>query len=112
MQRHQKMILSCELFSCNQSKTVDIHFHDTYYIIAQGHLYLLLAFIVWLLWFLFMLTKKLYSKGLTWAHVIISFLTVLFLLFLLNVGGDILNPTRRRHLDYSNLNTFDQYSRI
>ena len=104
------LLLVLASFIMTQERTVDIHLHDTYYVIAQGHVFIFLAFIVWVLWFLYLLTRKLlYSKTLTWIHVIITLLTLLFLLFLLNFGGDTFNPTPRRYLDASNWTTFNRY---
>lgn len=104
------LVLVVTSFLINQSRTIDIHVHDTYYVIAQGHVFIFLAFIVWVLWALYLVTRKiLYSKSLTWVHVIITLVTLLFLLFLLNFGGDILNPRPRRYLDYSNWTTFNRY---
>ena len=106
------LVLVLISFFLNQDRTVDIHLHDTYYIIAQGHLFLFFAVIVWFLWFLYLLTAKvLYSTSLTWTHVAITLSTVLFLLFLLNFGGDIFNPRPRRYFDYSSWNSFNVYSR-
>ena len=97
-------------FFLTQNRTIDIHVHDTYYVIYQGHIYYFFAFIVWVLWCLYLLTRKvLYSKALTWIHVIITLLTLLFLLFLLNFGGDILNQSPRRYLDASNWTAFNRY---
>jgi heme/copper-type cytochrome/quinol oxidase subunit 1 len=97
-------------FTLTQDRTIDIHLHDTYYVIAQGHVFIFLAFIVWFLWFLYLLTRKvLYSKTLTWIHVVTTLLTLLFLLSLLNFGGDIFNLSSRRYLDASNWTTFNRY---
>jgi heme/copper-type cytochrome/quinol oxidase subunit 1 len=106
------LVLVLISFFLDQSKTVDIHVHDTYYVIAQGHVFIFFAFIVLVLWFLYLLTKKfLYSKSLTWTHVIITLFPLLFLLFLLNFGSDIINPRPRCYLDYSNWNKFNAYNR-
>jgi heme/copper-type cytochrome/quinol oxidase subunit 1 len=106
------LLLVVTSFLLNQNRTIDIHVHDTYYVITQGHFFIFLAIIVWVLWILYMVTNKvLYSKSLTWVHVIITLVTLLFLLFFLNNGGDIFNPKPRRYLDYSNFTTFNRYER-
>ena len=104
------LVLVLTSFFLHQDKTLDIHVHDTYYVIAQGHVYIFLALVVWFLWALYLVTRKiLYSKSLTWIHVIITLLTLLFLLFLLNFGGDLFNQSPRRYLDYSVWKTFNRY---
>jgi hypothetical protein len=104
-------VLVLTSFFLNQNKTVDIHFHDTYFVMSQGLVFFFFAFIVWVLWFVYLLTRKiLYSKSLTWTHVIITLLTLLILLFLLNFGGNIFDPKPVRYLDYSNSNAFNTHN--
>lgn len=92
------------------SRTVDIHVQDTYYVIAQAHILWLFAFFTWFLGLIYLLTRKLlFSKTLTWIHVILSILSVFFLLFLMFFSGTIPNEPPNQHLDYNNWNTFDEY---
>ena len=92
------------------NKVVDFHVHDTKYVIAHLHIFWLLAFIVWLLWFLYlMLHKFLHSKTMTWIHVIVTLLTVIFLMILL--GNNLFYPQPRRYLDLNDWHSFDRYDR-
>lgn len=63
--------------------SVDIHLHDTYYIVPVKYFLWLPASLMMLLWLLYLLTKRfLYSSTLTWLHII---LTVFFSVFILVV---------------------------
>ncbi len=99
-------------FTFNRNSTVDIHFHDIYFIIAHTHVFWLLAILALLLWTLYLLTHKiLYSKALTWTHVIITLLTFILFALTLFFGDNFLNPTPRRYYDYSTWNSFETYSK-
>lgn len=88
-------------FFHNGGRTVDIHVHDTYFVLTYGSVFMVLAFGVWILWFLYQLTHKaLYSKGLTRIHVVTTLLTVVFLLLLLYLGEPESQPGS--HVDYRN----------
>lgn len=81
-------------FIFNQGNTtVDIHLHDTYFIIANVQIFWLLAFISLLVWTFYLLTyKKLYSATLAWIHIITTGLTIILLgsiLFLSNIKQQI-----------------------
>src|SRR5688572_4819771 len=96
-------------FLINQNTTIDIHVHDTYFVIAQAHFLWVFVFILWILWSLYFLTRKvLYSKSLTWIHVIITLLAVLLLLFLMYFSSNIFSLESRRFLDFSSLNSFNR----
>jgi len=106
------LVLVVASFFVGQKETVDIHVHDTYYVIAQGHVLLLFAFIVWVLWFLYLLTRKaLYSKSLTWTHVAITLLAILVLIFVLYFNSDTFPARPRRYLDFSGWTSYGQFSR-
>lgn len=109
------LVLVLTSFFINQNRTIDIHVNDTYYVITQGHVFIFSAFIISVLWALYLVTRKiLYSKSLTWIHIIVTLVTLLFLFFLLNFGSNILNPSSRRYLDANNRTTFnmhEQYTR-
>ena len=106
------LVLISTSFFIDQNKTLDIHVHDTYFIIAQAQLYWLFAFIVWVLWFLHLITRKLlYSKFLIWAHLIITLFTVVYLGFLLYFANDLHKIPVRPYSNDSVWKAYDAYKR-
>ena len=100
------VILILTSYFINQNKTVDIHVHDTYYVIAQSHMFWFFAFLAWIIWLLYVLTcKLLYSNSLTWIHVIISFLSLHLFLFFLYFGRNI-SGIPRSYIDLSSWNKY------
>lgn len=63
------------------NETTDIQLHDLFIVIAQQQIYIGITFIFFILFGLYMLFQnKLWSKKLTWIHIILT--TVLFVYFL------------------------------
>ena len=105
------VLLLTSFLVLKQNNSVDIHLHDTYFIIAPTHVFWLLAFLALFVWTLYLLTSKiLYSKAFTWTHVIITILTLLLLVLTLFFGDNFMNTTPRRYYDYSSWNSFDNYT--
>ena len=99
-------------FFISPFRTLDIHVHDTYYVIAQQQIFWLFAFMVWLLWFIYWWTRKaLYSTWLSWIHIILTLLTVLFLLFIIYFSGDIFTPQPGSYVDLESGSSFAEYNR-
>jgi len=95
----------------NKSNLIDIHLHDTYFVIAHTHIFWLLAIVAFVVWTIYLLTNKiLYSNALTWTHVIITTLTLGLFASTLFFGERFSNPTPRRYYDYSTWNSLDLYS--
>jgi heme/copper-type cytochrome/quinol oxidase subunit 1 len=105
------LLVLTSLFMLNQKNTVvDIHLHDTYFVIAQNHIFWLLSIITFFIWLLYFLTNKiLYAKVLTWTHVILTILTLLLLVSTLYFGDSILGPIAGGYIDISHVKSFDQY---
>ena len=98
------------LFFPDQNRTIDIRVRDTYYVIAQRNVFVFLAFVFWIMWFLYLITRKvLYSRSLIWAHVSITLVTMLILLFLLSFSSNAFNQPPRHVLDYSVWKPFGNY---
>ena len=99
-------------FVLNQNNSVDIHLYDTFFVIAHTHFFWLLASLSLFVWTLYLLTNKiLFSKALTWTHVIITILTLILFAFTLYIGDSLSNLKPRRYYDYSSWNSFDIYDK-
>ena len=96
------LFLIASLFVSNQA--LDIHLHDTYFVLSLSHI--VWPIISWLLtfWTLYLLTKHiLFSKVLTWLHIILIVLASLFLLAILSFSNDQrITGTQGRYYDFSN----------
>ncbi len=93
-------------FVVDKDSVTDLHVHDTYFVIAHKHIFWLFAIILLVIWIFYLpVNKLLYSKVLTWIHVVITILTSSLLLFLLFTGDDTANLASRRYYDFSNWNS-------
>jgi cytochrome c oxidase subunit 1 len=104
------------LFLLYSNKTIDLHIHDTYVVIAHTHVFWLLALAAFVFWIIYLLADKLlYSKTLSWLHIIITILTLLIpgVSFYLLQRQSTLTP--RRYYDFSDWDSFmkfKEYDRI
>jgi heme/copper-type cytochrome/quinol oxidase subunit 1 len=65
-------------------RTIDIHVHDTVFIIAAPHIYGGLGILLLFFWFIYQIVYKiLFSKILVWIHIIS---TILFFIFLVIIS--------------------------
>lgn len=79
--------------------TLDIHLSDTYYVLDGVFIIRAMAMLLLLDWLLYRVTYKfLFSRALTWFHVLITIaLVVIVVVFLFSEG----RPHPRRYFDYN-----------
>ena len=98
------VILITSFFASGE--VIDFHFHDTYFILPSAYLFLATTGWLLLFWILYMLTHRfLFSKVLTWAHVIMTALPLVLLIgiwFYSNNYYEGLAGMPRRYYDYNN----------
>ena len=77
-------------------RTIDIHLHDTVFIIAGSHIYGALGILLLFFWFTYsFIYKILFSKILVWIHIIS---TILFFIFLVIIPfAESSNMPRNHH---------------
>lgn len=72
------IILTIQSFFINGSSSLDIHLHDAYFVFPRSLPYLVGAFLLTLLWSVYLLTRKiLASKYLIWMHVVATLLLLI-----------------------------------
>ena len=107
------LLVLLSLFVLNTTNTIDIHFHDTYFVLAYAHVFWLFGFIFLFLWTLYTLTKNvLFSKTLTWIHVIITVLTLIILALTFKLDNTVLISNSPTYNDANNWDSFVTYSRF
>jgi heme/copper-type cytochrome/quinol oxidase subunit 1 len=103
-------LVLASFFVFKQNNSVDIHFHDTYFIIAHTHVFWLLAIVALFVWVLYWMTNKLlYSKKLTWVHVVVTVVALLLFACSFLLGNNLMNPTPRRYYEPGNWSAFNDY---
>ena len=87
---------------------IDIHLHDTKFVISTILFIWALGIIVLLAWAIYKLTNKiLWKRFLTWIHVLVT-LFILIVLLTANFWHDILIPSIKR--DFISFDTFQEDS--
>lgn len=85
-------------------QSVDFHLRDTYFVVSVSYFIWALAGLFFIAWAIYVLTEKfLWTKTLTWTHVLI---TIIILVLLLTIGfwhDKILPPIKRDSLSYQNI---------
>jgi len=102
-------------FVLNQNHVIDIHFHDTFFVIAPTYVFWLLAVLALFIWAPYLVTEKImFSKVLTWTHVTITMLTLILFAMTLYFGENVSSLQPRHYYDYSTSNSFngdDKYTK-
>lgn len=66
------------------SQTIDIHLHDTVYVLHSAVIFRSIAIALVCFWIIYQLSSKiLLSKSLVWIHLIVTFLIVVYFAFLI-----------------------------
>lgn len=86
-----------------KGRTIDIQLHDAYFVIDYSQVFSLISVFVSLLWILYsVFAKNLWSKKLTWIHVLSTFF---FLLLIFNIIGFFIDPLllapKRRYYSFN-----------
>ena len=76
------LLLAGILFSIaaltSTKETVDIHVHDTYFVVTRSFLYWAFVILTYFLWGIYVLTGKfLFANVLTWLHVLLTLGTLI-----------------------------------
>lgn len=67
-----------------KAETIDVHIHDTYYILGSNHILLVSSVSLLLMWLLYAgVSRILFSNKLVWLHVVITIVTIAFIIAIL-----------------------------
>ena len=99
--------LLISFFILKDNNAIDIHLHDTYFVIAHTHVFWLLAILCLFVWILYVITNKiLFSKALTWVHVIFTILAMIIFVSDFYFANIFSNIKPRRYYDFSSWVSF------
>lgn len=104
------IFLLISFFILKDNNVIDIHIHDTYFVIASEYLFGLLAILSLFFWLLYLVTNKmLFSKALMWAHVMITLSGFIIFASDLYLGTAFSNLKPRRYYDLSSSVSFGYF---
>ena len=83
-------------------QTIDFHFHDTYFVVSVKYFFWALSGFFVIMWGIYVLTDKfLWTKKLTWTHVLTT-MFVFFILSSINLWHDkVLPPIKTDAIDFT-----------
>jgi drug/metabolite transporter (DMT)-like permease len=95
-------------FLVSEKLTMDVHLHDTYFVLTYSVVFLCFAFLAIVIWAFYQLTNRLrYSKKLTWAHVMLTIAAVLMFIGVIFWSNDSTAP--KQYFDISSFELFHWY---
>lgn len=93
-----------------QSKLFDIRLHDTYFVFAYTQLLGLLAILALFVWSLYLFANKiLYSRALTWIHVITTVIPLLVFALIFIFSECFTNVIQMQYRGDTGPDSFDGY---
>jgi heme/copper-type cytochrome/quinol oxidase subunit 1 len=105
------ILVLLSLIVLSENNVVDFHLHDTYFIVAHTHIFWLFAFILFFLWLLYLcINKLLYTKLLTWLHVIITIVSAISFGLIFYFGNIFLGKSIPKYHDLSNWQSSDIFN--
>lgn len=89
------------------SSTLDVHFHDTFYVIAYPHFFWFIAILFLFFALFYKITSRiLLSKYLSWIHIILMIISLSTLFAYTLLGNDF----TRRYIDASSWTSFNSFT--
>ena len=88
--------------------SLDIHLHDTYFVVAYTHIAMAAAFGLTIFWLIYYwLYNAMYSKIVAWLHILVT--CIAFILFFVPVQNEPVTGAPRRYYDYTAWESFRSY---
>lgn len=95
------LLLLCSFFLA--AKTIDIHLHDTYYILSTAHLFRFFSTFLFVFAVVYRIADgRLFSKRLTWIHIIATLVAPILLFYFI-----FCSQVEMRYLDVSLCDRFN-----
>lgn len=97
-------------------KQIDVHLHDTYFIIPMAFLFWAIIVVLILLWLVYSIAMPfLFARVLTWIHLTLTCVILIFLVIVFFYSHDYytgLAGMPRRYYDYGDWNILMQYDNL
>jgi len=105
------LVLISSSFAFEQ--TIDIHLHDTYFVISMVHFFWTTTILLLIFWALYSLTQRfLFSKILIWIHVVLTIASSILLVTISFTNYQRLTGMPRRYFDVNNWNSFKWFDNL